>query len=368
LSSIIREQNMAFTVDNAELEHVSAFDPAKSGRKAVSQLPLIDLSPFRPGGSLQERRATAAAIRQACIDIGFFYVTGHGFSAEELDESLDWGHRFFELPLEAKMRYAAKNSSASLGFIQTGGLNPEANKDTRVDLKERFYASRELAPGEVVDETSPAGRSQWPEEDVLAGFTAFMKAQTRRKVALAKLVCRAFSASLGLPEEELVDFHDRMGCINSLNYYPATPPGQEPNWGFSPHSDYGSFTILVQDRSGGLEARNADGEWVAIPPIPGTMVVNVGDLLQRWTNDVFVSSLHRVLNRGTDARMSISFFVYANPRAEIACLDTCKSADRPERYPPFVSGEYIKELLTQYYVTGRTGVSERTAERLKERD
>jgi isopenicillin N synthase-like dioxygenase len=184
-------------------------------------------------------------------------------------------------------------------------------------------------------------------------------------VTLAKALCRGFSLSLGLPEEYLADFHDRMGCIHSLNYYPATPEGREPDWGFSPHSDYGSFTMLVQDESGGLEARDADGKWIEIPPIPGTMVVNVGDLLQRWTNDVYVSSLHRVLNRGRAARMSISFFVYANPRAEIACLETCRSADRPERYGSVVAGEYIKLLLTQYYTSGRTGISEKTAERLK---
>jgi isopenicillin N synthase-like dioxygenase len=360
---------MAFTVDNADLEKAAAFDLAAAGdsqrRKAVSRLPVVDLSAFTADGSRSDRLATARVMRQACVDIGFFYLTGHGFAGEELDASLEWGHRFFLLPAAEKMKIAARANSANLGFIQTGGLDPDATRNTRVDLKERFYSSRALAPGEVVDDASPAGRSAWPDEAALPGFTSIMKEQTQKKVRLAKTLCRALALSLDLPEDYLVDFHDRMGCIHSLNYYPATPPGAEPQWGFSPHSDYGSFTILVQDRNGGLQARNADGDWIEIPPVPGTFVVNVGDLLQRWTNDVYISSLHRVLNRGRDARMSISFFVYANPRAEIACLDTCRSPDRQPRYAPVIAGEYIKELLTQAYTTGRTGVSERTAERLK---
>ncbi|HVO16129.1 MAG TPA: 2OG-Fe(II) oxygenase family protein [Alphaproteobacteria bacterium] len=361
---------MAYTVDHADLEGAAAFDLAQAGdgsRKAVTRLPTVDLTAFTADGSRADRLATARAVREACLDIGFFYATGHGFSADELDASLDWGHRFFALPAADKTTLLARANSANLGFIQTGGLDPDATRNTRVDLKERFYSSRELAPGELVDSASPAGQSQWPDDTLLPGFAASMKEQTRKKVRLAKTLCRALALSLDLPEDYLVDFHDRMGCVHSLNFYPATPAGAERQWGFSPHSDYGSFTILVQDRSGGLEARNAAGDWIDIPPVPGTFVVNVGDLLQRWTNDVYISSLHRVLNRGPDARMSISFFVYANPRAEIACLDSCRSADRPPRYAPVVAGAYIKELLTQAYETGRTGVSQRTAERLKER-
>jgi isopenicillin N synthase-like dioxygenase len=359
----------AHIVDHADLEGAAAFDLGAADdarrRRAVSRLPTVDLGAFVADGSRADRLGVASAIREACLDIGFFYLTGHGFTAAELDASLDWGHRFFALPPAAKATLLARANSANLGFIQTGGLDPDATRDTRVDLKERFYSSRELAPGELVDNASPAGQSQWPDETLLPGFTTFMKEQTRKKVRLAKTLCRALALSLDLPEDQLVEFHDRMGCIHSLNFYPATPPGAERQWGFSPHSDYGSFTILVQDRNGGLEARNAAGEWIDIPPVPGTFVVNVGDLLQRWTNDVYISSLHRVLNRGRDARMSISFFVYANPRAEIACLESCQSSERPPRYAPVVAGDYIKELLTQAYATGRTGVSARTAERLK---
>jgi isopenicillin N synthase-like dioxygenase len=361
---------MAYTVDHAALENVSAFDldsaHGATARKAISRLPTIDLSPFIAESPRSERLRTAQAIREACVDIGFFYVTGHGFSAEELDASLEWGHRFFALPIDERMKLVARGNAANLGFIQTGGLDPDATKNTKVDLKQRFYSSRELAPGEIRDGASPAGWSHWPDEAVLPGFAAAMKEQTRKKVLLAKALCRAFALSLGLPEDHLVNFHDRMGCIHSLNFYPATPPGAERNWGFSPHSDYGSFTILVQDHKGGLQARNADGAWIEIPPVPGTFVVNVGDLLQRWTNDVYISSLHRVLNAGSDARMSISFFVYANPRAEIACLETCVSPGRAPLYEPVIAGDYIKALLTQAYETGRTGVSERTAQRLKD--
>ena len=359
---------MVHTVEDSQLARAAAFDPAAAlanpDRQVLMALPTIDIAPFVGDSSRAERERVAAEIRRASIDLGFFYVTGHGIDRAELAGTLASGHRFFELPFAEKMKIAARNSPANLGFIQTGGLNPEDNPDKNPDLKERLYLSRALAPGEALDEASPAGRSQWPEETVLPGFRPAMEAATARMVALARAMSRAFGLSLGLPEDALERYHDRMGCIHSFNYYPPTTATQEQAWGFSPHTDYGSFTILLQDESGGLQTRNAAGDWVEVPPVPDTFVVNVGDLLARWTNDLYVSALHRVINRGTEARLSVSFFAYANPRAEIATLETCISPARPSRYEPVIAGDYIRELLTQAYRTGRSGMSARTAGRL----
>jgi isopenicillin N synthase-like dioxygenase len=333
-------------------------------RKALEAVPVIDISAFCEGGSVADKRAIAREIRRACIDIGFFYISGHGFTAGDLTETLEWGHKFFALPVEDKMRIAARHHRANLGFIQTGGLHPDAAAASRADRKERFYLSRDLAPGEIEDDASPAGRSQWPAEDVLPGFRQAIERQTAKKVILARYLARAVSLSLELSEEQLEAYHDRMGCIHSFNYYPPLDPALADDlWGFSPHTDYGTFTILQQDRSGGLQARNADGEWIEVPPIDNTFVVNVGDMLARWTNDTYVSTLHRVMNRKPTARLSLSFFTYPNPRARIATLESC-TRDGDSRYDPVISGEYIRKLLTQAYETGRSGISSRTAERL----
>src|SRR5262245_56739375 len=112
-------------------------------RKALTSLPVIDVSPFTAGGSPERRRDVAQRIRESCIDIGFFYIEGHGFTEAELAQMLDWGRRFFALPLDRKMTVAVNDRSASLGFLRIGGLNPEANADTKPDRKERLFLSRD---------------------------------------------------------------------------------------------------------------------------------------------------------------------------------------------------------------------------------
>jgi isopenicillin N synthase-like dioxygenase len=350
---------------NASPAEVAVLSNKVDERRALATVPLIDISPFCTDSDPAARKHVAVLIRQACVDIGFFYITGHGFSTKDLDSTLAWGRRFFELPLDMKLSIAAQNNKAHLGFIQTGGLNPDAASAANADRKERLYLSRRLAPGELEDEMSPAGKSQWLPEDVLPGFRAALEEQTQRKVRLARQLARAFSLSLDLPEDYLESYHDRLGCLHSFNYYPPMPPElADKLWGFSPHTDYGSFTILHQDSTGGLQAQNATGEWIDVPPISGTFVINVGDMLMRWTNDTYVSTLHRVMNLSTKARLSISFFVWPNPRAQIASLETC-TASRPSLYEPVVSGEYIRQLLAQAYSTGKAGISARTAERLQ---
>jgi isopenicillin N synthase-like dioxygenase len=347
---------------NASPAQVAVASNRAEERHALATVPLIDISPFCTDSDLAARKRVAVSIRQACVDIGFFYITGHGFSAKDLDSTLAWGRRFFELPLNMKLSIAAQNNKANLGFIQTGGLNPDAASAANADRKERLFLSRRLAPGEVEDEISPAGKSQWPPDDVLPGFRASLEEQTQRKVRLARQLARAFSLSLDLPEDYLESYHDRLGCFHSFNYYPPMPPGlADKLWGFSPHTDYGSFTILHQDSIGGLQAQNAAGEWIDVPPVSESFVINVGDMLMRWTN---VSALHRVMNLSTKARLSISFFVWPNPRARIVSLETC-TAGRPSLYEPVVSGEYIRQLLAQAHSTGKAGISARTAERLK---
>lgn len=343
-----------------------ALDAALPERKAVGKLPIIDLAPFFRGDGLRQRMAVAEEIRDACVNIGFFYITGHNFSATEMEESLAQGRRFFALPLEQKLQIAAKDNPSNLGFIQVGGINPAADAATQADRKERLYLTRDLAIGEAPDELNPAGKSQYPSDQILPDFAEIMRADTAKKVKLVKALCRAFSLSLQLPEDFLEDYHDRMYCIHTFNYYPPLEPElADKLWGFSPHTDYGSFTILNQDGSGGLQARNAAEEWIDVPPIPGAFVINVGDLMARWTNDVYVSTLHRVMNRSRDPRLSLAFFATPNFRAAIDVLPTCASNERPARYEPVIAGEYIKQLVTAVYSTGNPGISAKTAARIR---
>lgn len=342
-----------------------ALDSHSSQRKAVAKLPIVDLTPFFDGDSLAARVAAADEVRDACINIGFFYIVGHNFSAAEMEEALVQGRRFFAQPLEEKLKISAKNSPSNLGFIQVGGLSPTPDAIKQADQKERLYFTRDLAIGETLDDLNPAGKSQFPQPQSLPGFVDALRADTAKKIKLAKVLCRAFSLSLHLPEDFLEDYHDRMSCIHTFNYYPPLDPElADKLWGFSPHTDYGSFTILNQDESGGLQARNAAGQWIDVPPIRGTFVINIGDLMARWTNDVYVSTLHRVINRSRDPRLSLAFFTTPNSRAAINVLPTCVSAARPPRYGEVIAGEYIKALVAAVYATGKPGISAKTAARI----
>ena len=330
-------------------------------RSAIDKLPVIDVSPLLVPGDRGARERVGRQIRQACIDIGFFYISGHGFSEAEMHATLMQARRFFSLPLETKMQSTVTATSEKMGFLQVGGLNPAANTAKRPDLKERLFLPREPEAGDV-----PFAPAPWPTESVLPGFGVFMKNQIARKVLLARSLARGFALSLDLDEAWFDDYYLRPGVVNALNYYPPAEPSAqgEPQWGFSPHTDYGSFTILLQDDHGGLQAQNSDGQWIDVPHIPGTFVVNVGDLLERWTNNFYVSTLHRAINLKPAARISNSFFVYPDPASEIRCLDTCQSAENPSLFEPVNSGAYIESLFSQVFRTGSAARSERTASRV----
>jgi isopenicillin N synthase-like dioxygenase len=335
-------------------------------RRALTEVPVIDFAPFL-SGDLAARKRVAQEIRRACIDIGFFYLAGHGIPAAELDELVDWGHRFFALPLDEKMKLHVTRNPAHQGYMQEGGMNPDANPDKAADRKERFSMARELLPGEADGGMDNAGAAQWPEPGVIPGFADFMKAHCAKRLALTQKLVRGFALSLDLPEDHFDAVHRYPGIITIINYYPPLDRAtlKKTQWSFSPHTDYGSFTLLSQDALGGLQVRNSAGQWIDVPPVAGTFVVNVGDLLATWTNDLYTSNLHRAVNFAGGARISVPYFVSPRGDALIQCLDTCHSADNPARYAPVTAADYVQTLIRQSNRSGRPGVSARTAERMK---
>jgi isopenicillin N synthase-like dioxygenase len=356
---------MTHTIRDGDVAGYADYDnrvlarPAGVERHQLDRLPIIDVSPFIAGGSEAERRRVARELRQACIDIGFFYITGHGIPASELDELLERGRRFFEQPLEEKMKIHQSESRSREGFWTPGGL---AKNAPAADIKERFQYN--LAPPELVTEAARrrTGDPRWPD---MPGFEAFIRSHVEKRATLARQLVRAFALSLELSEDYFDDVYRNFNGSFLYNYYPPIDPAQlKPGqWSFSPHTDYGMFTILSQDELGGLQTRNSAGEWIDVPPVPGTFVVNVGDTLQMWTNDVYVSTLHRAANTYGKARISAVFFTEPQEDTHITCLPSCQSADNPPRYEPIVAGDYTRMLIEQAHRTGRPGVSKRTAER-----
>lgn len=334
-------------------------------RVPLKNLPIIDISPIVLNGAVADQQDVGCKIRDACVNIGFFYLGGHGIPVEELDELIVWGHRFWALPLEERLKLQKSAESRGLGYVPAGGTNP--GTDTCVDTREVFSMSREVMPEEPEEGRHAAGCTRWPPESLMPGFKSFMQAHIARRILLTRQLLRGFALSLELQPDYFAASHHFVGCNLVFNHYPATDPGQvdRTQWGISPHTDYGTLTLLWQDNLGGLEVRNAAGDWIAAPPIPGAFVVNIGDLFARWTNDLYSSNLHRAVNYNQGARISVPFFVYPRANFEIECLETCQSPGRPARYEKVRADTYVMALLEQSRRTGRAGVSAQAAGRMK---
>jgi isopenicillin N synthase-like dioxygenase len=335
-------------------------------RRSTQTLPVIDFTAYTKSGSLEERKRVARALRAACIDTGFFYLANHGIAQAELDVAHAWGHVLFEQPRAEKAKLDKSTHPARQGWMPVGGMNPDANPDKDADQKETFVLPRDFLPGEERGDNPAIGAGNWPDALLMPGFKEFARAHILKRVAIAQRLVRALALSLDLSEDYLDDAHRYPGTSLTYNYYPPLDPATvgRTQWGISPHTDYGSLTLLSQDGLGGLEVRTTSDEWIDVLPVPGTFVVNLGDLFARWSNGLYRSSLHRASNFNTSgrARISLPLFFIPHPKARIECLPTCQGPGNPARYEPVDAGPYVRALLEQSYRTGRPGVAQKTVE------
>lgn len=293
-------------------------------------IPIVDL----------ERSDVADAIGAACRDVGFFYATGHGVDARLQSEALAAAHRFFALPGPAKEAVRGHHR----GYIPARGeaTDPLAPPD----LKEAFDVGLVLdAPADTPGFARMTSPNRWPE---LPGFREPVEAYFDAMLGLARRLAAMFAVALELPEDHFDAQLTRPIAQLRLLRYPVPMPG-DPAPGIGTHCDYECFTILAQDGVGGLEVQNTAGAWVAAPPLDGTFVVNIGEMLQRWTNDVFRATPHRVRAASGAPRYSLPFFFATNYDTEIACLPSCTTAANPPRYPPVAAGRYLEERLRAIY-------------------
>jgi isopenicillin N synthase-like dioxygenase len=255
--------------------------------------------------------------------------------------------------------------------MPVGGSNAEANPDKEADQKETYSPPRPLLPGEPQDHASrTGGRGLWPAPGTMPGFRDFIEAHIVKRIRVAQRLCRALALSLDLPEDFLDEAHRYPSGSVTYNYYPALDPATvgRTQWGISPHTDYGSFSLLSQDELGGLEVRDATGTWIDMPPLRGAFVVNIADLFARWSNGVYVSSLHRASNFRTGSRARVSLPLFFNPSywTRIECLPSCTGPGNPPKYEPVEAGPYVRALIDQSRRIGRPGLMKSTGEaRLK---
>jgi isopenicillin N synthase-like dioxygenase len=301
--------------------------------------PIIDLTPLNEGEAGLAH--VVAEIGAACRDVGFFYVVNHGVPRALMDETFARSRRFFAQPLARKQSIAMDVVGGNRGYsaLLREALDPAQGPD----LKEAFNIGLDLEPDdpELIAGKPFRALNAWPD---MSGFRETMLAYFDACSGLAGRIQHAFARDLGLRPDFFENKFDRPMATLRLLRYPAPQDGLGVEIGAGAHTDYGALTLLATDDAGGLQVRRRDGRWIDAPPLAGAYVVNIGDCLMRWTNDVYVSTPHRVVNRSPRERYSIAFFFDPNPDALVAAIDSC-IGDGSSKYAPILAADYLKFRL-----------------------
>ncbi|MER8823995.1 isopenicillin N synthase family oxygenase [Mesorhizobium sp. M0991] len=315
-------------------------DKLHAKRESFDKLPLVDIAPLLDGTNKQR---VAKEIRWALSNAGFMYVKNHGIPLDYVDSVFEVSRRFFDLPRSQKMSlHISKSDVALRGYIEPFGENTDPGKTK--DLKECF----DFGPERSTLEGPFFGPNQWPSS--LPEFRKLTYGYHQKMEGLAAKLLKGIALSLDLPEKYFESLmRDPISIQRLIHYPPQSGYVTEDVIGIGAHTDYGNLTILAQDDVGGLQVMNRDGDWVEGIPIHGTFVINIGDLIQRLTNDVYLANLHRVVNTSGRERYSIPFFIDADFNTIIEPLSSCITNSNPRRYKPVTCGEYkLGRFATSY--------------------
>lgn len=311
-------------------------------------LPVIDLSRFLQGDA-GERRAVARETDRICRDIGFLSVVGHGVPEAVTNRLYAVAKAFFHQDAARKLKVAQPSPDVVRGYIglARGALAATRGEATPPDLKESYTI------GPEPDGRGPA--NVWPagEADFRAAWLAYYAEMDRLGLDMMRL----FADALDLDPHHFDGAFGRHSSILSAIYYPDQPePPADGQFRAGAHTDFGTMTILRPDEApGGLQVMTRSGDWIAARRAPGSLIINIGDLLARWTNDRWVSTLHRVANPARDSvagteRLSIGFFHQPDDDHVVQCLPTCLGTGGEAHYPPVTAGAYMTARFTSQIV------------------
>lgn len=299
--------------------------PARDG-----EIPIIDVSALDSDTAVQ-------CMAEACARIGFLYVVDHGIPDSVVQGAFDHARVFFDQSEADKLAFTV--DAYQRGYRRDGTITVPGHPP---DVKEVFELGVELAEDhpDVVAGKPMQGPNQWPP---LPGFRPAMETYFEVVSALGQRLLPGFARALDLPADFFAAYHREPTSTWRVMRYPPTPErlGQ---FGTAPHTDFGTLTLLAQDDQGGLEVRLRSGEWIEAPYVPGSFIVNIGDLMACWTNDRFTSTAHRVINRSDSDRYSIPIFFNPGFETVVECLPSCHTADNPPRYEPIHFGAYVEAL------------------------
>lgn len=314
-------------------------------------VPVIDIAPFLSGTPVGVR-SVADQVAHACENIGFFQITGYGVDETFIREVYDISRRFFDLGEEVKASAAQPEPGQVRGWTAVGmeGLSYSLDEAAPGDLKEKMDMGPFAVPAEEYYTCDAAGphfaANVWPE--AFPDMQPLWEKYFAEMSEVSRQVMRIFAIGLGLSVDYFEDKIDRhISMFRAINYPDQPTPPLPGQLRAGAHSDYGSLTLLRQEqRPGGLQVMTKSGTWFDVPAVPGALVVNIGDLMSEWTNDRWVSTVHRVVNPPRDLasdsrRISLVFFHQPNYDAMISCLPTCVVDGEEPKHAPMSSGEHL---------------------------
>ena len=335
----------------------------------LQSVPIIDLAPYF-SGSAEGKAAVARAVNQACRDIGFLVITHHQIPVELVQRVSALTRQFFDLALAEKRKVDRPSPEMVRGYsaVAEESLSYSLEESAPGDLKESFSIGPSNVPDEDYYHNAVAGShfapNVWPPENLLPGF---QDAYRDYFVAMSELACsmmRLFALALELDEHFFDDRIDRhISMFRTLSYPDIKAEVEAGQMRASAHTDYGSMTIVRPDSAlGGLQVRNQLGEWVDVPYVEDGFVVNIGDLMMLWTNDRWISTLHRVVNPPADSesdnrRQSLVFFHQPNYDALIECLPGCLAEGQQARHAPVTSGDHLLSKFVKQTTFGGSKVA-----------
>jgi isopenicillin N synthase-like dioxygenase len=313
---------------------------------AAAKVPVIDFGPYFAGqpGALGQ---LAEQLGYACKNIGFFYALNHGVPQEIVDRAFAASWQFHALPLEQKLKLRLNQNN--IGYMPMNAsvqAASEVHKATKPNQNESFFISHDRGPihPDVLAGIPLRGRNQWPEAmpelrvDMMNYFYALG--------AMCNRMLPGFAVALGMPADFFTPFFANEAHANlRFLHYPPQPDMSENTFGTAPHTDNSFMTALARTDVPGLAIRLPSGEWFPPPLISGTFLINLGNIMRRWSNEQFLSTPHGVINESSLDRYSIAYFHSPNPDTVIECLPSCVSADNPPRYPKAV----YRDLVMAFY-------------------
>ena len=323
----------------------------------MNGVPIVDIGAFENGDE-NVRRTISGDLARAVEEIGFLTVTGHGVSEMVIKNIRDGAWKLFDLPVVTKERYLDRSMALNRGYtpFATEHNGSSGTEKAPADLREGFVYGPFDRPDDEYHSSAEAAFAYqaniWP--DAIPGLDKTLKDYYRALESFDTRLQRVFAIALGLDINFFANKFDRHASVVRLLHYPAQDV--DPTVGqlrCGAHSDFGSHTILLaDDASGGLEVLAKNGAWISVSPPAGSFIVNIGDLMMMWTNDRWLSNLHRVINppatvRGQAERLSIAYFVHPNRDALIECIPTCREDDEPVRHPGVLAGDYRKMQVTK---------------------